>query len=106
MRSFHNSSFDPQTVVLLETAFDEAWLTLKSVGNKTVSAGGTATRCYLARGELMRGRSRPISRGWRICCGDKIKMLPTRCPRGACLMPRAFCTVADMQQDKQINRPS
>ena len=29
-------SFDPQTLVVLETAFDEAWLTLKSVGNKTV----------------------------------------------------------------------
>ena len=37
MRSFHNSSFDPQTLLLLETAFDEAWLTLKSVGNKTVN---------------------------------------------------------------------
>ena len=36
MRGFHNSSFDPQTLVLLETAFDEAWLTLKSMGNKTV----------------------------------------------------------------------
>ena len=36
MRGFHNSSFDPQTLVVLETAFDEAWLTLKSVGNKTV----------------------------------------------------------------------
>jgi len=36
MRGFHNSSFDPRTLVLLETAFDEAWLTLKSVGNKTV----------------------------------------------------------------------
>jgi hypothetical protein len=35
-RSFHNSSFDPQTLMLIETAFDEAWLTLKSVGNKTV----------------------------------------------------------------------
>ena len=32
----HNSSFDPQTLVLIEKAFDEAWLTLKSVGNKTV----------------------------------------------------------------------
>ena len=32
----NNSSFDPQTLVLLETAFDEAWLTLKSVGNRTV----------------------------------------------------------------------
>ena len=29
-------SFDPQTLLLLETAFDEAWLTLKSSGNKTV----------------------------------------------------------------------
>jgi hypothetical protein len=36
MRGFHNSSFDPQTLVLLEAAFDEAWLTLKSVGNTTV----------------------------------------------------------------------
>ena len=36
MRGFHNSSFDPQTLLLLETAFDEAWLTLKSVGNSTV----------------------------------------------------------------------
>jgi hypothetical protein len=36
MRGFHNSAYDPQTLVLLEAAFDEAWLTLKSVGNKTV----------------------------------------------------------------------
>ena len=36
MRDFHNSAFDPQTLVLLETAFDEAWLTLKLMGNKTV----------------------------------------------------------------------
>ena len=36
MRGFQNSSFDPQTLVILETAFDEAWLTLKAVGNTTV----------------------------------------------------------------------
>jgi hypothetical protein len=36
MRGFHTSSFDPQTLVILETAFDEAWLTLKAVGNSTV----------------------------------------------------------------------
>jgi hypothetical protein len=36
MRGFHNNSFDPQTLVLLETAFDEAWLTLKAIGNTTV----------------------------------------------------------------------
>ena len=46
MRSFHNSSFDPQTLVLLERAFDEAWLTLKSVGNKTVKPDELA-RCVL-----------------------------------------------------------
>ena len=32
-------SFDPQTLLLLETAFDEAWLTLKSFGNNTVKPG-------------------------------------------------------------------
>jgi len=36
MRGFQNSSFDPQTLVVIETAFDEAWLTLKAVGNSTV----------------------------------------------------------------------
>ena len=36
MRGFHSSSFDPATLVVLEAAFDEAWLTLKSVGNRTV----------------------------------------------------------------------
>jgi hypothetical protein len=36
MRGFHNSSFDPQTLIILETAFDEAWLTLKAFGNSTV----------------------------------------------------------------------
>jgi hypothetical protein len=36
MRGFHNNAFDPQTLVLLEAAFDEAWWTLKSVGNTTV----------------------------------------------------------------------
>jgi hypothetical protein len=29
-------SFDPPTLVVLEAAFDEAWLTLKSIGNTTV----------------------------------------------------------------------
>jgi hypothetical protein len=36
MRSFYNGSFDPPTLVVLEAAFDEAWLTLKAVGNSTV----------------------------------------------------------------------
>jgi hypothetical protein len=36
MRELYSSSFDPQTLVLLEVAFDEAWLTLKAIGNTTV----------------------------------------------------------------------
>ncbi len=46
MRGFHNNAFDPQTLVLLEVAFDEAWVTLKSIGNKTVKPD------ELARGVL------------------------------------------------------
>jgi hypothetical protein len=37
MRGFQSNSFDPQTLIVLETAFDEAWLTLKAVGNSTVT---------------------------------------------------------------------
>jgi hypothetical protein len=57
MRGFHNSSFDPQTLVVLEAAFDEAWLTLKSMGNKTVKPD------ELARGVLrlaMEGERDPV----------------------------------------------
>jgi hypothetical protein len=42
MRGFPNGSFDPQTLVVLEVAFDEAWLTLKSIGNTTVRPGELA----------------------------------------------------------------
>jgi hypothetical protein len=57
MRGFHNSSFDPPTLMLLETAFDEAWLTLKSIGNTTVKPD------ELARGVLrlaMEGERDPV----------------------------------------------
>jgi hypothetical protein len=46
MRGFHNNSFDPRALVVLETAFDEAWLTLKSIGNTTVKPDELA-RCVL-----------------------------------------------------------
>jgi hypothetical protein len=36
LRGFHNNTFDPQTLIVLETAFDEAWLTLKSIGNSSI----------------------------------------------------------------------
>ena len=33
MRGIGSGSFDPETLVILETAFDEAWITLKANGN-------------------------------------------------------------------------
>jgi hypothetical protein len=36
MRGFHTNAFDPQTLVIIETAFDEAWFTLKAIGNTSV----------------------------------------------------------------------
>jgi hypothetical protein len=36
MRGFHTNAFDPQTLIVLEAAFDEAWLTLKSIGNTSI----------------------------------------------------------------------
>jgi len=36
MRGFRSNVFDPKTLIVLETAFDEAWLTLKSIGNTSI----------------------------------------------------------------------
>ena len=36
MLGIGSGSFDPETLVVLETAFDEAWITLKSNGSATV----------------------------------------------------------------------
>ncbi len=36
MRGFRNNAFDPQTLTVIEAAFDEAWLTLKAIGNTSV----------------------------------------------------------------------
>jgi hypothetical protein len=69
MHSFHNSSFDPQTLVLLETAFDEAWLTLKSIGNKTVKPDELA-RCVLRM--AMEGERDPL----RLQDGALTRLLP------------------------------
>ena len=69
MHSFHNSSFGPQTLVLLETAFDEAWLTLKSVGNNTVKPDELA-RCVLRM--AMEGERDPL----RLHDGALNRLLP------------------------------
>ncbi len=36
MHGFSANAFDPKTLVVLETAFDEAWLTLKAIGNNSI----------------------------------------------------------------------
>lgn len=54
MRGIGNGSFDPKTLAVLEEAFDEAWLTLKSNGNDRVRPNELA-RCVLrlaTEGEL------------------------------------------------------
>jgi hypothetical protein len=57
LRDFHNNAFDPPTLIVLETAFDEAWLTLKSIGNTTVKADELA-RCMLQL--AMEGERDPV----------------------------------------------
>jgi hypothetical protein len=57
LRGFHNNTFDPQTLVVLEVAFDEAWLTLKSIGNSTVKPDELA-RCMLRL--AMEGERDPV----------------------------------------------
>jgi hypothetical protein len=46
MRGLGSGSFDPKTLAALETAFDEAWLTLKFSGNDKVRPAELA-RCIL-----------------------------------------------------------
>jgi len=36
LREFRSNAFDPQTLVVLEAAFDEAWLTLQAIGNASI----------------------------------------------------------------------
>jgi hypothetical protein len=70
MRGFQTSSFDPQTLVVLEAAFDEAWLTLKAIGNTTVKPD------ELARGVLrlaLEGERDPV----RLHDGALQGLIPT-----------------------------
>ena len=50
-------SFDPETLVVLETAFDEAWITLKTNGSGNIRPNELARRiCHLA----MEGERDPV----------------------------------------------
>ena len=50
-------SFDPDTLMILETAFDEAWITLKSNGSGNIRPDELARRiCHLA----MEGERDPV----------------------------------------------
>jgi hypothetical protein len=49
MLGIGSGSFDPETLVILETAFDEAWITLKTNGSGNIRPDELARRiCHLA----------------------------------------------------------
>ena len=49
MLGIGSGSFDPETLVVLETAFDEAWITLKNNGSANIRPDELARRiCHLA----------------------------------------------------------
>ena len=57
MLEIGSGSFDPETLVILETAFDEAWISLKSNGSATIRPDELARRiCHLA----MEGERDPV----------------------------------------------
>jgi hypothetical protein len=57
MLGISSGSFDPETLVILETAFDEAWITLKSHGSANIRPNELARRiCHLA----MEGERDPV----------------------------------------------
>jgi hypothetical protein len=57
MLGIGSGSFDPETLVILETAFDEAWITLKTNGTGNIRPDELARRiCHLA----MEGERDPV----------------------------------------------
>ena len=46
MLGFDNGSFDPKTLVIVETAFDEAWITLRTNGHDKIRPNELA-RCIV-----------------------------------------------------------
>jgi hypothetical protein len=54
MLGIGSGSFDPETLVILETAFDEAWITLKTNGSDNIRPD------ELARRIAMEGERDPV----------------------------------------------
>ena len=65
MRGFHNNAFDPQTLIIIETAFDEAWLTHDPRGRspRTSAPRGTLGRLDPAREKEVIEAALAASRG-------------------------------------------
>ena len=58
MLGIGSGSFNPETLVVLETAFDEAWITLKTNGSANIRPNELARRiCHLA----MEGERDPVT---------------------------------------------
>ena len=49
MLGIGSGSFDPETLVILETAFDEAWITLKTNGTRNIRPDELARRILPSR---------------------------------------------------------
>jgi hypothetical protein len=63
MLGIGSGSFDPETLVILETAFDEAWITLKSSGSAKSGPTSSLDESAISRwkesvipGDCMTGR--------------------------------------------------
>ena len=49
MLGIGSGTFDPETLVVLETAFDEAWITLKTNGSANIRPDELARRIAISR---------------------------------------------------------
>jgi hypothetical protein len=70
MHGFGNGSFDPNTLVIVETAFDEAWITLRTNGHDNIRPNELA-RCILNL--AMEGERDPV----QLYDGALLALIPT-----------------------------
>jgi hypothetical protein len=70
MHGFGNGSFDPKTLVIVETAFDEAWITLRTNGHDNIRPAELA-RCILHL--AMEGERDPV----QLYDGALLALIPT-----------------------------